>query len=395
MTGGRPARVLIVTDTLASGGAERVAVDIANSLDRRRYEAHVCSTRHDGPLRHELRADVPVTILDRQSTWEIRGLAQFVRYVRSRKIDLIHSHGRGTMKFVSLLRVGRLITSKHVFHDHYGPLHVDRRASPDVRLALRSGVDHYLGVDRRLCTWATQVVGLDADRVHLVRSGVDLARFNGIVPTDLRRTFDLDGCEVVLVMIAHFRHQKDQPTALRALAALPEAIRNRLGIVIVGRTPTDTDYFDRCMAMADALGVRAHIRVAGLRDDAPSLLAGADGALVVSRNETGPLVVLEYMASGLPFVATDTGEIAAAVRDQQVGFTPAPRDHREVAAALSKLVLLGPEGRRQMGQRGRSLAIEQFDQRSVTRQIELIYQEVLTRDPDCRGTMGNTLSAGE
>ncbi len=380
----RPTRVLAVTDTLEVGGAERVAVDIANSLDRRTHEPLFCATRNDGPLRDTLRPDVDVEILGRRATWDVAGLLRFARFVRDREVDLIHTHGRGTMKFVALCRQTGLLTTPHVFHDHYGRLHLDRRAGTDLRNAMRIGVDEYLGVDGRLCSWATEAIGVPADRVHLARSGVDLGRFVDVEPTDLRAEFDLHGVEVVLVMVANFRQQKDHPTALRALAELPDELRRRLAVVFIGSTTAEPAYFDRCMAMVDDLGVGDHVRIAGERDDPLRYLAGADGALLASKNETGPLVVLEYMASGLPFVATDTGEIMRAVRHLDVGFAPAPRDHREVADALADLVTLGPDGRAAMGRRGREAATREFDQELVTRAVEEVYHHLLTH-PQGRG----------
>jgi glycosyltransferase involved in cell wall biosynthesis len=304
-------------------------------------------------------------------------MARFAEWVRDRDIDVLHSHGRGTMKFVALCRRLGLLSTPHLFHDHYGRLHLDRRAEPGLRKALRTGVDADLGVDSRLCDWARTSVGLPAERVHLARSGVDLSRFDGVEPIDLRADFDLHGVELVLVMIANYRQQKDHPTVLRALALLPPEVRDRIAVVTVGSTTSEPGFFDRCWAMAVELGVDDRIRVAGERSDALRLLAGADAGLLASKNETGPLVVLEYMASSLPFIATDTGEITRAVRDLPIGFTPAPRDPVEVADALRRMLELGHEGRRAMGQLGRAAAEDTFDQRIVTRDIERTYHELL------------------
>lgn len=387
---GRRTRVLLVIDTLAVGGAERVAVDLANSLDRDTHEVLVCSTRHDGPLRAELADDVPVLLLDRRTTWEPAGIARFIRFATDHHVDVVHSHSRGSVKFVALARRLGLGPVPHVFHDHFGALHVDRRVPPSLGAAIRTGTDHYLGVDRRLCRWAIESVGLPPERVGLAVNGVDVERFAGATPVDLRTEFDLPGREVVLVMLAHFRHQKDQPTAYRALASLARAQRDRLGLVIVGRTPTDTDYAERCAAMAARLGLGDQVRVAGPRTDVPALLAGADAGLLATRNETGPVAVLEYLAAGLPFVASDTGEVTRAVRGRGVGFTPEPQDHLALAAALTELLELGARGRRAMGTRGRALAAQEFGHDRLARELAAVYRRVLAPAGNRAPLVGHT-----
>jgi hypothetical protein len=50
--------VMQVTDTLDAGGAERIAVTIANLLPRSEYKSYLCTTRRDGPLLELLASDV-------------------------------------------------------------------------------------------------------------------------------------------------------------------------------------------------------------------------------------------------------------------------------------------------------------------------------------------------
>lgn len=367
----------MVSDTLQVGGAEQVAVDIANTLDRDVHQVYFCATRSDGLLRAGLREDVAVQILGRRATWDVPKMLEFARFVRNERIELIHSHGRGTMRFVALMRALGLIQAVHVFHDHFGRLHLDRSAGASLRLPMLRGVDAYIGVESRLCRWAIDTVGLPPERVHLVRSGVQLDRFVSASPVDLRAAFDLGAVELVLVMVANFRPQKDHPTLFRSLAELAPEQRARLHVVICGSTTADPTYFAGCMAMLDRLGIRDLVTPIGVRDDAPAVMAGADAAVFSSKNESGPLVLLEYMASGLPFVATETGEIAHAVRDAGVGILVEPRDYQALADALSTLLSMSDAERRSMGDKGRRVVEERFEQHVVVQEIEQIYRALL------------------
>ncbi len=373
----RPINVLMANDSLAAGGAERVAVDLANSLDPQTHRIRFCSTRSGGPLAADLRSGIELDVLGRTSTWDLARLAKFARLVNETETDIIHTHGRGTMKFVALARALHLIRAKHVFHDHFAAGALQQHASIDLRIPMQRHVDAYLGVDARLCSWACETAGMDPARTFLTRSGVDLDRFTRATRIDLRARFGLAPDRFIIAKIANFRPQKDHPTLFRAIAELPDDVRSRLTVVAVGSTTADADYFASCMGMVEQLGIGDCLEVFGESDDAPGVLAGADAALLSSKNETGPLVVLEYMASSLPFVATDTGEITHAVRDLGVGFVPTPRDHLALADALTTLVRMDPEGRAAMGREGRRVAEEEFDQRLVTRSVEQIYEWVL------------------
>ncbi len=380
MTPLRRPRILLANDSLNVGGAERVAVDIANSLDPERFDVHFCSTRVDGPLHSMIDPRVPVTILGRKATWDLPKHVTFARHVRAGGIDIVHSHGRGTLKFVALTQALGLIDVQHVFHDHFGWLHVDRDADAGLRRAL-STIDAYVGVDARLCNWAATTGGVPEERIHLVRSGVDIDRFDHVDAVDLRLELDLPSDTTVLVMVANFRPQKDHPTLFRAVAELPEDVRQRLRLVVVGSTTADRTYHANCVAMLDRLGIGDVVHLVGTRSDIAGILAGADAGVLSSKNETGPLAILEYMAAGLPFVATDTGEIAAAVKQLGVGFVPPPRDHHEMADALIALMGLDEDGRRAMGARGRSEAEAHFAQDRAVRKIEHLYEQLLGLQP--------------
>jgi glycosyltransferase involved in cell wall biosynthesis len=369
-----PIRVLHVLDTLRVGGQERMAVEIANLLDPADFEVTVCATREGGPMKAEVRAGVDTTVLGRRSTWDLVGLARFCRLVRSRRIEVVHSHGSGPARMVALCRALHLVGARHVFHDHAAASERARRPPGSTKAWGRLGVDAYLGVEAGSRGWAVSTLGMAPDRVAIVPNGVDLARFAHL-PPGIRPDLDLEPDDLALVMVAGFRPEKGHPAVLQALARRPDL--ERLRLLLVGPHFEDhAGYYDRCRSMIDDLGLAGRVRLLGPRADVAAVLASVDGGVLSSPDESGPLALAEYMAAGLPYIVTDTGELTRAVKGSGTGWVVPPRDPEAMAAAFGELVAMAPADRQAMGKRGRRLAHDLFDQRRVVASVADVYRRL-------------------
>src|SRR5205823_6139997 len=76
----------------------------------------------------------------------------------------------------------------------------------------------------------------------------------------------------------------------------------------------------------------------GVRRDVADLLAAFDVAVICSDFEGNPLAVVEYMAAGLPVVATAVGGLPSLVEDGVTGLLVPPRDARALADGLADLL---------------------------------------------------------
>jgi glycosyltransferase involved in cell wall biosynthesis len=362
--------VLHVVDALGAGGAERMAVEVANLLDPDEFDVSMCATRQGGPLADSLAGQVPLTVLGRTRRWDGRGLVALDRLLRSRQVDIVHTHGRGSAKLVALVRRSGRHRFRHVFHDHFGGAPVENSVDRGLRLACRwGGVDAYLGVHHRLSERAVEVLGLPATNVHLLRNGVDLRRFQA------KERPQGDGA-VRLVAVAGFRPEKDHGTLLRAVARCES--RDRVEVALVGaESPGHAAYAASCRALIRELGLDGQVSVQ-TADDVPAVLAKADVGVLSSRTESGPLAVLEYMAAGLPVVMTDTGEVSPAVRESGAGWVVPVGDPAAFATAIDRVVAAGDDGRRAMGALGRALVERDFDQRHVVERVAEVYRALLS-----------------
>src|SRR5262244_4019003 len=98
-------RVLQLIDSLYAAGSERQAAQLAESLyERSRYQVFVACTDQRGTLREELNRigfrDTPAFTLTSFSGYTaVRRLTRFARFLRSQKIDIVHTHDVHTNVF--------------------------------------------------------------------------------------------------------------------------------------------------------------------------------------------------------------------------------------------------------------------------------------------------------
>lgn len=73
-----------------------------------------------------------------------------------------------------------------------------------------------------------------------------------------------------------------------------------------------------------------------------------------------PVKMFEFMAAGLPVIASREGESAAFITEAQCGILVNPLDHQEIADAM-KWLFNNPDEAEQMGKRGQALIFDQYN----------------------------------
>jgi len=110
-------------------------------------------------------------------------------------------------------------------------------------------------------------------------------------------------------------------------------------------------------------------------DAMPGLYRQADVFCLPSWSEGMPLSVLEAMATGLPVVASDVGDIARAVEDRVTGRIIRAQDVDGLTESLEPL-LLDPGLRRRLGDAGRRRVEERFNLAQTCARLDALYAEM-------------------
>ncbi|HWH55380.1 MAG TPA: glycosyltransferase family 4 protein [Gaiellaceae bacterium] len=196
-----------------------------------------------------------------------------------------------------------------------------------------------LAVVRRtdaVCTMGTRgraaliARGLEEARVHVTPPAVDVERFSPAAP-DAPRAYDL-------VAVGELIPTKRVSDFLEIVARLRER-RPALRAAVAGVGPLRAEL----VAEADRRGVGDAIDFLGLRADIQELYRSARVFVLTSRYEGLSVAMTEAMASGLPPVVSDVGELRDLVEDGRSGFVVGVGD---VAAFVDRIgELLDDENR--------------------------------------------------
>jgi UDP-glucose:(heptosyl)LPS alpha-1,3-glucosyltransferase len=156
---------------------------------------------------------------------------------------------------------------------------------------------------------------------------------------DFRREFGIGNDEFILLQVGTGHPVKGVDRSIRALASLPETIKYRTRLFILGN-----DRQGRYDGLAAQLGIAERIRILSGRDDLPRFYQGADVCLQPSHKESAGMVILESIVAGLPVLATATCGYAFHVEQGAAGVVlPAPFSQQSMNAAL--LAMLQSEDR--------------------------------------------------
>ena len=168
--------------------------------------------------------------------------------------------------------------------------------------------------------------GLHAKRQVIIRYGVDLSAQESrpeATPAKLK-----------VITTARLVHRKGIDVLIRAVAALPHEIRDRVTFTLVGDGEEET----QLKQMAHDLGVDECIDFAGWSDDTHSLLRTHDLFVLPSRSEGQPIALMDALATGLPCIASAVSGIPEFLGEGAFGALVPPDDPEALCAAITSFV---------------------------------------------------------
>ena len=358
---------------LGLGGAQKVLETIVATLPAPQFE-HFVYCALDGPVRLGVEASgATVRILPRRiPKLDPMWILTLMKAMQSDSIDLVHTHLFGDSLHGSLAaRAARnrpVVMTLHRAQDRFS----------------RSQQFGY----RRLLPRCSAVVACSpsvartfledqpelADRLTVIRNGIrfhEPLRLSPSEAANLRADLGVEPHSSVVLAMGRFVEAKGYEFLIQAMGALPESLRERSQLVLLGIGPLE----GQLKALTTALDLSRHVLFPGYRPDVRRILGIAEVVAFSSLWEGLSIALLEAMAGEKCIVATELEAFQDVLEHETEALLVPPRDPAQLGSAISRL-LTDPGLRAELGQRARARFVEDFTAQAMVDAYERLYMEV-------------------
>ena len=287
-------KVVQIIDTLEVGGAEKIAVLLANLSEENGCKSSLITLLNSGILQKELSEKVLYYNLNRASKWSFSAARKFFAFIE--EYDVLQIHLRHNLKWVLFWGSILGIRGKIIFHDHGNtPL------PENFLFKLWKNRIHHIIVNKEIYLNKSNQFFSNTYYLHNISK---------IYPPN--GEFKSDSSLMRLVEVSNIREIKNIRFSLQLLAKLSIQQKVLLHIYYSNAEP---EYLQKVQQEIQYLGLKDIVSLIKGEINPQKFYWQYDLGLHTSHLESGPLTILEYMGHGLPFVSFDTGQSIELIRE--------------------------------------------------------------------------------
>jgi glycosyltransferase involved in cell wall biosynthesis len=217
--------------------------------------------------------------------------------------------------------------------------------------------------------------GFSSEKLVVIPGGIDLERFDP-AKRDRAAAKKLLGFGSDALVIGHLARLAPIKGHVHLIAAMKEVVREvpQAGLALVGPAVEGMDATVR--GWIGQQGLSAHVTITGAVEDPVAALAAFDVGVVSSiGSEAFSRAALEYLAMGLPVVATRVGTLPELVQDGVTGTLVPHSDPGALAAAL--IDLLRDEAKRRTFGAAALVSATRYDAAAQAKRLDAVYREIV------------------
>lgn len=376
-----------LVDNLSVGGAEQLAVRIANGLAKSGKPAFVYVLRDTGPLVDRLDPNVTLRVMDihrSQITNPIKFIAslidghrKFSRQIKADNVTVVQSHLTHANFWNLLLSIAGVTIGFPTIHNNqefqYGSSGLKGRLAKIAYKLMLSKCGGVIACSQEVRSSLIEELGVDdpGEKLITVTNGVDIPeRISEQLRVKVRAGFSLTPEAPVVLGAGRLTYQKNFSVLVDAAKMVKEKVPD-VKFIVGGEGELRTDL----EAQIARLNLEDTVLLPGNIMNLPEMMQSADLFVLPSKYEGLPLVLLEAMASGLPAVGSSIKGTIDVIENGKNGLLTELDDVDGLANAIIKL-LTDRNRRMKMSVEAIETISSKFSFNSLLNKLENIYGRV-------------------
>lgn len=213
------------------------------------------------------------------------------------------------------------------------------------------------------------------EKVLMLPGGVDTDRFQpGLDGSKFRAELGIRADEPTAGVVGRLDPVKGHEDFIVCAKEVLQSL-GKSHFVIIGEEANVK--LDELKALAQKLGVADRVHFVGRREDIEVCVSALDVGVVSSvGSEALSRVALEYMACGLPVVATRVGGLPCIIEDGVNGFLVPPNAPQELAKSILRL-FQDSSLRKRLGKNAREIAVTRYSLPVVARETMKFFERAI------------------
>ncbi|WP_136669299.1 glycosyltransferase [Flavobacterium sp. H122] len=318
-------RIVQLIDSLEAGGAERMAVNYANTLLSYTKFSGLVVTRKEGLLKDKVKSDVGYLFLNRKKTLDFKAILSLRNFLIANKVTHIQAHSSSF--FMAVIAKIFIPDLKIIWHDHYGKAEQLNDRSYFLLKLFSLFFYRIISVNQILKNWAEQK--LWCSKVTYLPNFVMFEK-------EIEDPFELKGVEGKrIICLANLRPQKNHDMLIDIAYEIAQEFPE-WSFHFVGQDNND-DCSQKIRDKIREFELEDNVFIYGSVSSVQTVVEQCQIGVLSSVSEGLPLTLLEYGKASLPVVVTAVGEIPSIINENN-GFCVSSGDKYAFSQGLKQLI---------------------------------------------------------
>lgn len=369
----KPKHIVHLIYRLDIGGLERVLVNCINSMPPDQYKHSIIAlTDYSTEFAKLIKYDVQLIALHKPEghSWKI--FWQVFKQLWKLKADILHSYNLPTLEYQVCGLLAGIPKRIHAEHgrDIYDPEGKNKKYQR-LRQLISPFLDKFVCVSEDLYLWLKNTVNIAPSKCTLIYNGVDTEKYQ--IPAHKSILDSSQQDKFVFGCVGRLQAIKDHKLLLNAFSkacSQDQTFAQSTQLSLIGDGPLRAELEQE----VHKLNTKAHIWLAGSRQDMPNVYHSFDIFVMSSLGEGIPMTMLEAMATGLPVISTNVGGISEIVSEQTALLVPPAQVDLLAKAMLTIFHQANTNSFQQMKKTARKRVVENFSEQSMVSSYQRVYK---------------------